>query len=76
MAISRVHFNKCRQSKRAQFVRTRAKHTPDVPVPLEFRLSAGFRLLPMQVLGSDFEAEFLLPPNVPFTIVDASSTIV
>jgi hypothetical protein len=43
-----------------------------VPVLLEFRLAAGFRLLPMQVLGSNFEVEFLLPSNVPFTIIEAS----
>jgi hypothetical protein len=55
-----------------KFVWTRAKSAGDVPVLLEFRLAAGFRLLPMQVLGSDFEVEFLLPSNVPFTIIEAS----
>jgi hypothetical protein len=60
------------------FVRTRANSSRDTPVLLEFRLPAGFRLLPMAVLGADFthEAECLIPPGLPFVINAASRVTV
>jgi hypothetical protein len=66
------------KEKAEDFVRTRAKCTPDTPVLLELCLPAGFRLLPMEVLGPDstHEAEFLISPNVPFKIVAASHVTV
>ncbi len=47
------------------------------PVFLGFRLPAGLRLLPMKDFASlSHEAEFLIPPSVPFEIIDASRAIV
>ena len=62
-----------RKDKAEDFVRTRAKSPLDTPAFLEFRLPAGFRLLPMAVLGADstHEAEFLLTPNLAFKVVEA-----
>lgn len=61
------------QSKAEDFVRTRAKDVLDVPVFLDLHLPAGFRLLPMEVLGSDsgHEWEYLIPPNIPFKVTHA-----
>jgi hypothetical protein len=59
------------KEKAEDFVHTREKSPLDTPVVLEFCLPAGFRLLPMAILGSH-EAEFLISPNCPFKIVTAS----
>ncbi|HEY1934093.1 MAG TPA: hypothetical protein VGG99_18955 [Acetobacteraceae bacterium] len=63
-----------RKDKAEHFVATRAKVSADVPVFLEFRLPTGFFLFPMETLGSDRtdEAEFLLPPQSSFKIIEAS----
>lgn len=55
------------------FVSRTAKTPLDSPVLLEFHLPAGFRLLPMEVLGADstHEAEFLLAPNLQLEILKA-----
>lgn len=48
----------------------------DRAVLLEFRLSSGFRLLPLEVLGVDWagEGEFLIPANITFSIVRANTS--
>jgi hypothetical protein len=63
-----------RRDKAEQFLQARAKSPFDAPILLEFRLSSGFRLLPMEILGADstHEAEFLLPPSASFQIMGAS----
>ena len=62
-----------RKDKGEEFVERRVA----MPVFLEFRLPAGFRLLPMKELVSlSHEAEFLIPPRVPFQIIAASRVTV
>jgi hypothetical protein len=50
------------------FVRGRLRQ---YPVLLEFHLEAGFRLFPMGETGQGHEQEYLLPPNVHYTILEA-----
>ncbi len=66
-----------RKDEGEEFIYTRVAAVIATPVFMEFYVPAGVRLLPMKGLaGLSHEAEFLIPPRVPFEIIAASRATV